>query len=487
MVGALLATAMHVAAAQPSERSAAATRATALDGARTMTLHGPRAAALAQLTAQAVQPLEELGAEPRPPAPDPETPPSAAAEPDREAPASSTEEGGGLRLDLDLDLDTPIEPRADTPVQPPETVTEGSVPPTPAPTETPVPPVAEPPPAPTESPAPPVEEPPPAPTETPAPPVAEPPPAPTETPAPPASGPAPAVDSTPDAGGGQPGIVRVQPPPRAGLPIWVYLLGAALLLAVLVVAVVLVLRRRRGAPGPVAPTRASAPRTPAPAPAAPAAAARATAAPPAPIPERPAPAPVPAGARPLAVLRDLSGTTDQAEHPIGAAVVQIGRAESELDGVQSVVVQKKTVGRRHAVIEFRNHTYWLVDQGSLNGTYVNGDRVAGEVALRPGARISLESAEFEFTMPGMDMNATMVASSVDEFSETLVAPSIAGAPAPGRQTRSAADQGVDARDDTARPAEKEAIAAATAAGTVDFDVLGDADPEPTGKDPGRRG
>ena len=63
--------------------------------------------------------------------------------------------------------------------------------------------------------------------------------------------------------------------------------------------------------------------------------------------------------------------------------------------------------------------FWLVDQGSMNGTYLNEQRVDGEVALRPGSRIRLESAEFEFSMPSLGDGEGTLMANPHEFSETL--------------------------------------------------------------------
>ncbi|NKC11099.1 MAG: FHA domain-containing protein [Gammaproteobacteria bacterium] len=181
--------------------------------------------------------------------------------------------------------------------------------------------------------------------------------------------------------------------------------------------------------------------------------------------------------RPRALLRDLSGSTGQKEHAIEASMVQLGRAvASQGTGVQSVVVQVRTVGRRHAMIEYRNHAYWLVDQGSMNGTYVDGQRVTGEIALRPGARVRLENAEFEFVLPDVEGVANTQIMDANEFLETLKASSPAELAA--LQT-AAANRSVDANaqpnEDTAPVVdEDDTIAAGKMTGTVDFDVLGDA-------------
>jgi hypothetical protein len=302
-----------------------------------------------------------------------------------------------------------------------------------------------------------------------------------------------------------PGSVRPGPAADEGLSVIALVGIAAGGLVILCAIGWLVMRRKGGASSEssnakelqeveIVPPPAPAP-TPAPAPAPP----------PAPAPVvRPKTQTLASSTRPRAVLRDLTGTTEKTEHVLEADVIQIGRATAEPGSdIQSIVVKRKTVGRRHAVIEYRNHTYWLVDQGSLNGSLINGIRVDGEMALRPGAVITLESAEFEFTLPAMG--------ETQGFEATQMAPALAGmlaaapaAPASGAKLLSESpqnfletmvnreappdgfkpaapaaasiDAAADEDDATTPPAsQKDVIAAATAAGTVDFDVFGDTD------------
>jgi adenylate cyclase len=49
----------------------------------------------------------------------------------------------------------------------------------------------------------------------------------------------------------------------------------------------------------------------------------------------------------------------------------------------------RIVSKEHCIIEQRGELFVLRDLGSLNGTYVNGDRVVGERALRSGDEIAL--------------------------------------------------------------------------------------------------
>jgi pSer/pThr/pTyr-binding forkhead associated (FHA) protein len=54
-----------------------------------------------------------------------------------------------------------------------------------------------------------------------------------------------------------------------------------------------------------------------------------------------------------------------------------------------------TVSRRHAVIAADGGGYIIRDQGSSNGTFVNGQRVE-ETALRPGDEVSIGGTRFRF-------------------------------------------------------------------------------------------
>lgn len=77
------------------------------------------------------------------------------------------------------------------------------------------------------------------------------------------------------------------------------------------------------------------------------------------------------------------------------------------------------VSRYHAEIEARGADYCLIDLGSSNGTTVNGDKVAGEVYLKPGDRIVLGGSSEVIFSPGED------AEPEKEIEETAV---IAGGP-----------------------------------------------------------
>jgi adenylate cyclase len=62
----------------------------------------------------------------------------------------------------------------------------------------------------------------------------------------------------------------------------------------------------------------------------------------------------------------------------------------------SIQLLDKIVSKEHCTIERRESSFVLRDLGSLNGTFINGERVKGEQALRHGDEISLGSTRARF-------------------------------------------------------------------------------------------
>ncbi|MBX3132552.1 MAG: FHA domain-containing protein [Gemmatimonadaceae bacterium] len=128
------------------------------------------------------------------------------------------------------------------------------------------------------------------------------------------------------------------------------------------------------APTPAAPTPA-APTPAAPAAAAPvAAAAAATASAAAPAP---AAAPVRSTRAPLATLEiKAEGPLKGTKFELHAALTNIGRGDHN-----DIAIRDESISDSHAKIQKRADGWWVVDQGSTNGTYVGGRRVQGEQKL----------------------------------------------------------------------------------------------------------
>ncbi len=79
--------------------------------------------------------------------------------------------------------------------------------------------------------------------------------------------------------------------------------------------------------------------------------------------------------------------------------VRIGR------GVENqIVLEGDSVSRRHAHFEQRAGTWWCVDDGSTNGSYVNDDQIMRESRLDNGDRIKIGPTIFKF-LSGQDVEA----------------------------------------------------------------------------------
>jgi pSer/pThr/pTyr-binding forkhead associated (FHA) protein len=133
---------------------------------------------------------------------------------------------------------------------------------------------------------------------------------------------------------------------------------------------------------PTAPVAPVAPPPPPPAPA-PAAPKPAPAPAPAPAAAKPAPAPAPAaepapaargGRTPLATLEiKAEGPLKGMKFELHSALTNIGRGEHN-----DIAIRDESISDSHAKIQKRADGWWVVDQGSTNGTYVGGRRVQGE-------------------------------------------------------------------------------------------------------------
>jgi hypothetical protein len=122
---------------------------------------------------------------------------------------------------------------------------------------------------------------------------------------------------------------------------------------------------------------------------------------------------------PEAFIKDINGITDEPATQITAKPMMIGRmAGTDQEHVDYFVVEKPTIGRRHALIRYRDFCFWIADQGSVNGTFLNGERIEGERQLKHGDRIRFHKYEFEFTMPEMDQAGHTIFS--DPLNRTMV-------------------------------------------------------------------
>jgi predicted component of type VI protein secretion system len=90
------------------------------------------------------------------------------------------------------------------------------------------------------------------------------------------------------------------------------------------------------------------------------------------------------------------------------------------------VVADGSVSRKHARLERRGLVWWVVDQGSANGTYLNSLRIA-EQALKNGQEIRFGALAFRVDLKD-DPEATVAQPIVADDSATVMA--MAGEPGP---------------------------------------------------------
>ena len=111
-----------------------------------------------------------------------------------------------------------------------------------------------------------------------------------------------------------------------------------------------------------------------------------------------------------AFINDIHNITGVGQYRLGQKPTMFGRvAGKDKDHLNYLVVPESTIGRRHALIEYKDFGFWISDQGSINGTFINDQIINSEVCLKHGDRIRLHKFEFEFSMPEMDdANATVM-------------------------------------------------------------------------------
>jgi pSer/pThr/pTyr-binding forkhead associated (FHA) protein len=97
-------------------------------------------------------------------------------------------------------------------------------------------------------------------------------------------------------------------------------------------------------------------------------------------------------AAPLASFLFRSGELKGRRLPIKVPVVNIGRGD-----YNDVVIADPSVSTMHAKLQRREAIWILTDLGSTNGTFVEGERLTGEVPLSPGTTLKFGdvSALFE--------------------------------------------------------------------------------------------
>ncbi len=120
--------------------------------------------------------------------------------------------------------------------------------------------------------------------------------------------------------------------------------------------------------------------------------------------------------------------------PVSGQPIDVVRDQTVVgrDPSCEIVVADGSVSRRHARLEQRGGIWWVVDQGSANGTYLNSLRIA-EQALKNGQELRFGALAFRVDLKE-DPEATVATPLLKDDSATLLAaaePPAAPTPKPG--------------------------------------------------------
>ena len=72
----------------------------------------------------------------------------------------------------------------------------------------------------------------------------------------------------------------------------------------------------------------------------------------------------------MAYLRLYLGDALQRQWQIDSDLISIGRAETN-----DVVLESKGISKHHAIITRKHNNFYIIDQKSANGVYVNGEKI----------------------------------------------------------------------------------------------------------------
>lgn len=103
------------------------------------------------------------------------------------------------------------------------------------------------------------------------------------------------------------------------------------------------------------------------------------------------PEPEPAPGPVLVVLTSPEANLERGARLTLADATRLGRAEDN-----DIILRDRFVSAHHAEVVSMGDGFVLRDLGSTNGTFCNGVRVTGEVALREGDRIGIGTSVFAF-------------------------------------------------------------------------------------------
>jgi pSer/pThr/pTyr-binding forkhead associated (FHA) protein len=172
--------------------------------------------------------------------------------------------------------------------------------------------------------------------------------------------------------------------------------------------------------------------------------------------------------RPMVMARarlvTLAGQRLDGFYDMAGNGLTMGRNES-----RDIVLYDPAASRNHAIVERKGNDFWLRDNGSANGTYVNASRVR-EQCLRNGDKVRIGTTEFRFERQNPVPGAAARAAALDAPSRgtrSPGAPPLRGAKAPS----SAGNRAVSPRGMPPRKSLVSGVQMAVLAGLAGFIIV----------------
>jgi len=129
----------------------------------------------------------------------------------------------------------------------------------------------------------------------------------------------------------------------------------------------------------------------------------------------------------MPTLRLIPTTTPGPPIMVNKETVVVGR-----DPACDVVVTDGSVSRKHARLELRGELWYVIDQASANGTFIDSQRVS-EAAVRDGQELRFGAVAFRIeteTAPRRDLSATLSREDAATMAQPIPAPFPAPPPPP---------------------------------------------------------
>ena len=171
------------------------------------------------------------------------------------------------------------------------------------------------------------------------------------------------------------------------------------------------------------------------------------------------------GSGPKAKLIDMSGVTDRKAFDLDKLLNEIGR-----DPINDISIPKETISSLHAGIEYKDGHYYLIDQKSSNGSFLNGKKITPNkpFRLQDGDRIKFDVYEFTFLLPQQRPAAagqTVIKLKDESRQHESPRPAESPAKAPQPEAESPPQAAPSPQADASSPAEKDLASAAPGTAT----------------------